>query len=401
MIHQFTRPASIVAGAGLLLVIAGAGLLVEYLRGAWPFATPAAEASDASPPAHDAHAQHGGAGSAHLPKGYGPVMIDPTRAEVLGLAAAPIEERDFTKVVRTVGVVALDETRTAHVHAKVRGWIHGIHVNFVGMKVNAGDPLCSIYSQEVYGAELEYLSMFDRAAGKGGDPLRESGRRRLELWDVPKAEIARLESSRQPKQTFAILAPRSGVVVSKEAIEGTYVDPSLELYTLSDLSRVWVIVDLYEADAPFAHLGDPARLSIEGETSPRDAKIVFLAPTIDEMTRTLKARFEIDNTDGRIRPGAFVTVEMKFSLGRGLAIPENAVIRTGARSIVFVSHGGDEGVHLEPREVVLGALAGDQYRVLEGLSSGDQVAIGAQFLLDSESRLKASSASGGGHVHAH
>ncbi|MES1174962.1 MAG: efflux RND transporter periplasmic adaptor subunit [Myxococcales bacterium] len=334
-----------------------------------------------------------------LPRGYAAVTVEPSRVAALQLASAPVEESEFTRVVRSVGVVTLDETRSAHVHSKVRGWIDGIFVDFVGRKVKAGEPLCSIYSQEVYSAEIEFLSILNRGANSAApDPLLDAARRRLSLWDVPKSEVARLEATREPKRTFPLLAPRAGVVVSKEAVQGMFVDSALELYTLSDLSRLWVLVDVYEVDVPYVHVGDHAGLTIEGITASIDAKVAFLAPTIDEATRTRKVRFELDNKEGRLLPGAFATAEMTLSMGRGLAVPESAVIRTGARSIVFVSHGA-EGAHLQPREITLGPLVGDRYRVQAGLSVGERVATGAQFLLDSESRLRATSGPAGAHAH--
>ena len=364
--------------------------------------------------APDPHAGHNQPDGGALPHGYAAVMIDPAQADALKLATATVEELELTKPLRTVGVVALDETRSAHVHAKVRGWIDGINVDFVGKKVSAGETLCSIYSQDVYAAEIEFLSILDRTSsgpvptGEFADgekraqaQLLAAARRRLSLWDVPKTEIARLETTREARRTFPLLAPRDGVVVSKEAIQGMYVEPSLELYTTSDLSRVWVLIDVYEADVPYIHLGDHAELSIEGQESPTHAPVTFLAPTIDEATRTLKVRFALANPGGRLRPGAFVSAEMKLNLGKGLAIPESAVIRTGPRAIVFVAH-GEHGEHLQPREIKLGPLVGDRYRVDAGLAAGQQVAVGAQFLLDSESRLRATSGPGGGaggHVH--
>ena len=362
--------------------------------------------------AADPHAGHLAAdsGAGTLPTGYVPITIDASRLASLGFATVPVEERNFTKVLRTVGVVALDETRSTHVHAKVRGWIDGIFVNFVGKKVNAGEPLCSIYSQDVYAAELEFLSILDstknrpilpgefaEAEKRAQGQLLDAARRRLSLWDVPKSEIERLEATREARRTFPLLAPRAGVVVAKEAIEGIFVDPSLELYTLSDLSRLWVLADVYEADVPYVHVGDKARLTIEGRQTPILASVAFLYPTINEPTRTLKVRFALEN-DGKLRPGAFVSVEMDLPIPKGLAVPESAVIRTGARSIVFVAH-GEHGEHLVPREITLGPLMGDRYRVDAGLTAGEHVATGAQFLLDSESRLRATSSPGGGHVH--
>ena len=390
-------------GGGIALALLLLAFVAQYLRSSWPFAhrTSKAHVHEApqQPAPLGAHAAHGGADPTSpgtTPHGYAAVMIDPARREALQLTTAAVEERDFIRVVRTVGVVSLDETRSAHVHAKVRGWIDTIHVNFVGKKVRLGEPLCSIYSQEVYSAEIEFLSILTRSTGHAGpDTLLEASRQRLALWDVPKQEIARLEASREPARTFALLAPLAGTVVAKAAIQGTYVDPSLELYTLSDLSRVWVQVDIYEADVPYVHVGDHARLTIESESTPIDARVAFLSPTIDEATRTRKVRFELPNHQGGLLPGAFASVELSLPLGKGLAIPASAIIRTGTRSIGFVAH----GEHFEPRELTLGPMIGDSYRVEAGVSAGETVATGAQFLLDSESRLRATSAPGGGHVH--
>jgi Cu(I)/Ag(I) efflux system membrane fusion protein len=337
------------------------------------------------------------------PPGYAPVTIDASRAATLQLTTAPVDEREFTRNVRTVGTVVVDETRTAHVHVKVRGWIDGIFVNFVGKKVAPGEPLCAIYSQDVYSAEIEFLSVLGRAGTRPQpDPLLAAARQRLALWDVPKREVERLEQTREANRTFPLLAPRAGTVVAKEALQGMYVDPSVELYMLSDLSRVWVLADVYETDVPYVRLGDKAQLAIEGREAPLTATISFLYPTIDEASRTRKVRFALENPNGRLLPGAFVTVTMQVPLGTGLSVPESAVIRTGTRSIVFVAHGaGAEGLHFEPREITLGPLVGDRYRVDSGLHTGEEVATGAQFLLDSESRLRATSGPGGGHVHSH
>jgi membrane fusion protein, copper/silver efflux system len=408
MSRLLERHRRLVIGA-CVLALGLAVVVAQYARAAWPFARSSAHLSHLNhgevPTVPNADHPHAGmdmnaAGAVGaLPRGYAAVTVDPARIPALQLASVPVEESDFTRVVRSVGVVTLDETRTAHVHSKVRGWIDGIFVDFVGRKVKAGEPLCSIYSQEVYAAEIEFLSILDRGTHRTApDPLLDAARRRLSLWDVPPSEVARLEATREPRRTFPLLAPRAGVVVSKEAVQGMFVDSALELYTLSDLSRLWVLVDAYEGDVPYVRVGARAVLTIEGVSAPIESKVAFLAPTIDEATRTRKVRFELDNKEGRLLPGAFVSAEMTLSLGRGLAVPESAVIRTGARSLVFVSH-GSEGAHLEPREITLGPLVGDRYRVQTGLSAGERVATGAQFLLDSESRLRATSSPAGAHAH--
>jgi membrane fusion protein, copper/silver efflux system len=167
------------------------------------------------------------------------------------------------------------------------------------------------------------------------------------------------------------------------------------LYVVSDVSRLWILADVYGADLPWVHVGAPAQLRIEGlEAEPREASVAFLPPTMEEATRTLKVRFEIDNEDGRARPGAFATVEMSIDLGSSLAIPESAVIHAGDRAIAFVV----QGTRIEPRSVELGPVVEGHYRVIRGVSAGESVAVGAQFLIDSESRLRATSASGAQHA---
>ncbi len=346
--------------------------------------------------------------AANLPHGYAKVRIDPARAAATGLATAAVEQRAFRRSIRTSGVVGLDETRTSHVHSKVRGWIETVSANFVGKGIKAGAPLCTIYSQEVYAAQLEFLSVLDQTPIRS-DPsgpfaeaersatqrLIAAARRRLSLWDVPEAQVARLERTRQPERTFSLVAPRSGIVVSRQAIAGTFIDPGTELYVVSDLTHLWVLADVYAADAPWIQLGGHASLSVEGlETEPMHAMVGFVPPTIDEATRTLKVRFELDNKAGRIRPGAFATVEIGVDLGSSLAIPEGSVIHAGDRAIVFVAN----GFELEPRAVDLGPIADGYYRVLRGVAQGELVAVGAQFLIDSESRLRASSGQGAGHA---
>jgi Cu(I)/Ag(I) efflux system membrane fusion protein len=401
-----------------LVVLFGALLAAACKRASIEHGTGEHAAMSAAPmssglPEHAGHDMAGMGASGHasaIPSGYAPVPLNPEATERLDLTTAVVDERDFTKTLRTVGVVSVDETRSSHVHPKVRGWLDEVFVNFTGKPVKAGSPLCTIYSPEILSAELELLALLDQTAPAPSTPKNDfsdiersarrvtvdAARRRLSLWDVPESEVERLEKTHEPKKSFTLVAPRSGTVVAKQAIAGMYVDASTELYLLSDLSRVWVLIDLYEADVPFVKVGDTAHLVIEGLGSdPVDSKIAFLYPTIDESTRTLKARFELDNRDRRLRPGAFVTAQMEVAMGRGLAVPESAVLKTGTRNVVFVVE-TDRAV---PRDVQVGPSVGGWYRVASGLSRGDRVATGAQFLLDSESRIRATSQPGGVHAH--
>ena len=392
-----------IGGAVFGFVVAAAiGLTVYMMRdGCASAPTPSSRPAGSAVERPSEHAGHGapapspppGANAGQtLPAGFAPVALDPAQVTAMGLTSEPVTERDFTRRLRTVGVVTVDETRTAHIHTRVRGWIEGFHVKFVGRKVRAGEPLVSIYSQEVYAAQLELASLV-RSPVRSPE-LLDAARHRLALWDIPKSVIEKVEATGEPQRTYPLLAPRAGVVVAKQAFDGLYVDPSLELYTISDLSRVWVLADIYDTDVAHVKVGSLGRLTLEGQAAPVTSNVAFLYPTIDERTRTRKARFELATPDGALLPGAFVTVEIELAMGRGLAIPESAVIRTGARAIVFVVH----GEHAEPREIKLGPLVGDHYRVEGGLATGESVATGAQFLLDSESRLRATSAPAGAHA---
>lgn len=392
-----------------LLVLASALAVVVSVRDGGDQPAPRARqrsrehASHGLPPRPGAAApaDHGVAGEAEergpdaapsAPAGFAPVELDPSQAAAMGLTTAVVGERDFSRTVRTVGVVAVDETRTAHVHARVRGWIEGFHVQYVGQRVKQGARLVSLYSQEVYAAQLELAALL-RSTVRSPE-LLAAARSRLALWEVPRSVIEHVERTGEPQRTFPILAPRAGVVVAKQAFEGLFVDPSVELYTISDLSRVWVVADIYEADVPDVRVGTTATLTIEGLAEPVTSSVTFLNPTIDERTRTRKARFEVANPRSVVMPGAFVTVELALALDRGLAVPESAVIRTGTRAIVFVVHGR----RAEPRVVTLGARAGEYFEVEAGLTAGERVATGAQFLLDSESRLRATGGAGGAHA---
>ena len=362
-------------------------------------------------PGSDPHAGHRAGGGDMAPEGspagYAPFSMDSETARAVGLRLAPVQEQAFVRAIRTSGVVVVDETRTSHVHAKVRGWIESVNVDFVGKSVEKGVALCSIYSQEVLAAQLEFLSvvrqasqsteisgLFADAEKQAREQLLAAARRRLSLWDVPAAEIERLEQTREPQRTFTLRAPRSGIVVAKQALAGLYVDPSVELYVISDIDKLWLLADIYESDVAGIKLGDRAQVSIAGLAAPISAVVAFLPPTVEEATRTLQVRFNLDNPEGSIRPGAFATVELSLEGGRSLGVPEDAVIHSGRQAIVFVV----SGERIEPRGVTLGPLVAGFYAVHAGLRAGEAVAVGAQFLIDSESRLRATTGEGPSHA---
>jgi membrane fusion protein, copper/silver efflux system len=340
--------------------------------------------------------------------GYAGVQLDPEGLERMGVVTQAIGYREFTHTIRTVGVVAVDETRVATVQTKFSGWIEDLYVDFIGKQVERGQPLFSVYSPELVASQQEYLLALrnlEITPGGGTEAddwahrLAAASRTRLERWDIPGAEIELLERDRVPRRTLVINSPRRGTVLSKTAVQGMNVEPGMNMFVIADLSTVWVQADLYERDLLHIRAGQKCSLAVEAMPGRvLNGVVDFISPVVDEATRTVKVRLKFVNRDGVLKPGMYGTVEVTHELSKGLALPEEALIDTGKRKIVFVAAG--EG-RFEPREVEVGNHVDAFYQVLSGLSPNDVVAIGAQFLLDSESRLRAAggkvSGHGGGH----
>jgi membrane fusion protein, copper/silver efflux system len=375
-------------------------------------AAPSATASQSAriAPRPDPHAAHAPAASSAVRPpplaDYGHVALEGLPLSEIGFASAKVEKRKLTRQVRTTGWVTVDETRTSHVHAKVRGYVVSSHQSFVGRSVKRGEPLVSLYSEGIYAAELELLAIVQQQvamnealpgspAAKSLDAVVEASRKRFSLWDVPKGQIDRTEKTGKPSKGVTLGAPRDGVILARSAIEGAYVEPATDLFIISDVSRLWVVFDLFESDMGHVALGQEVTLECEGLDAPHREKVAFLSPIVDPATRSLRARVSIDNRGGRLRPGAFSTVTLDIPIEEGPTLPEDAVIRTGRRDLVFVID-GDMAV---PTEVTLGPKARGFYRVDGGVKEGDVVATGALFLLDAESRLRAASGGMGGHQH--
>jgi RND family efflux transporter MFP subunit len=279
-------------------------------------------------------------------------------------------------------------------------------VSFTGEQVRRGEPILSLYSPELVASQEELVRAREAAARfatsslpevrRGGEELVAAARRRLELFDVPSTLVEEVERSGQVQRTVTLLAPASGVVTGKQVFEGHRVEPGMELFTLTDLSRVWVEAEFYEGEASGLRLGQEARLELPYDPGVTlEGRIAFVEPTLDPVARTLGVRFECGNPDLRLKPGMFVDVATTLGGGEGLLIPDSALLDTGARQVVFVERGG--GV-FEPRDVKGGARSGGMIQVISGLEEGERVVTGANFLLDSESRLRAALA-GSGHQH--
>jgi len=336
----------------------------------------------------------------------GTVHISPERQQLIGVRFGTIEKRQMNKIIRTVGRIDYDEKRIGTVAPKIGGWIEELHVDFTGQFVRKGDPLLSIYSPELLSTQEEYLlalsakqdwskSPFPEVAASG-NLLAESSRRRLKLWDISDEQIKTLEETREPKKTLTLYSPFTGYVLEKMVTRGQFVDAGMALYRIVDLSGVWLIADIYELEVSSIQLGQQAAIQMAyypGETF--TGKAIYIYPYMEPQTRTAKVRFEFANPDRKLKPEMFANVEIRIQLGNRLTIPEGAVIDTGIRKVVIVDRGSG---YFEPREVKLGVKAGDFFEVLGGLKLKERVVTSANFLIDSESKLK-EAIGGTGHQH--
>jgi Cu(I)/Ag(I) efflux system membrane fusion protein len=326
----------------------------------------------------------------------GTVQISPERQQLIGVKIGVVEMKPLEKVIRTVGRVDYDEKRIVTVSIKIGGWIEDLYVDFTGRFVRQGEPLLTIYSPELVSTQEEYLialrakkdlikSPFPEVAGSGNS-LAESAKRRLKLWDISDDQIKTLEESGQAKKTLTLYSPFSGFVLEKSAYKGMNVMPGMALYKLADLSVVWLYADIYEYELPFIRLGQQASIQlsyIPGETF--SGRAIYIYPSLNPETRTAKVRFEIPNSHERLKPEMYANVEIKVRLGQKLAVPEGAIIDTGIRQLAIVDKGSG---YFEPREVKVGSKVEGYYEVIKGLKAGERVVTSANFLIDSESKLK-------------
>ena len=329
-------------------------------------------------------------------EGLAPITIDPARQQLIGLRTAPVTEGKVGGTWRTSGRVVMDETRVRRVTVKVPAFVERVYVDFTGKAVKKGEPLFSVYSPELLAAQEEYLlALRTRQAlsqtggmASDGDALVAAARRKLQLWDVPEATLERLARTGEASRTLTLVSPISGVITKKDVVEGARLEIGATPYEVVDLSRVWLLADVYESELRHVKVGMIATLQLKAFPNRVFAgKVAFIAPVLDPATRTIKVRLEFPNPDGDLRPEMFGEVMLRGTTREGLKIPSDAVVPTGTLQVVFVALG--EG-RFQPREVRLGESDGTSVEVTSGLKAGDQVVTGANFLIDSESRMRAS-----------
>jgi Cu(I)/Ag(I) efflux system membrane fusion protein len=334
----------------------------------------------------------------------GIVTIPPERLQTIGVKYEQVTRRPLEKLIRTVGRVAVDERRLAKVTIKFHGWIEQLFVSATGDHVKKGQKLFAIYSPDLVATQEEYLLALQSRkqlgdskipeVATGSKDLLEATRHRLHLWDIGEEHIRELERTRRVTKTLPLHSPISGTVISKSILQGAHVEPGEELYTIADLSRVWILADIYEYELPFVKVGQKATVSLSYDPgTPLTARVGFIYPTLDPKTRTAKMRFELDNPDEKLKPDMYANVEFRVDLGTKLAIPQEAIIESGQKQVVFLHQGGGK---LEARVIKTGIKTGEWCEVLDGLQGGEHIVTSANFLIDSESRLKSVVESMGG-----
>lgn len=328
--------------------------------------------------------------------GLATVTIDPARQQLIGLRIAPVTVGSVSGSWRTVGRVEVDPTRVRKTNVKVQGYVERLFVDFVGRSVRRGQPLFSLYSPELLAAQNEFVlalatrDALDQAGSTdhSGASLVEGSRRKLELWDVPSAEIQRLERTRTPSRTLTFYSPISGVVTAKNVVQGASVNAGDTPYEITDLAEVWVMADAYEGDLASVRVGMPAALTLKAYPGRSfRGSVAFIDPLLDQATRTAKVHMHFPNRGLELKPEMFGDVVLEGADRTGLRVPSDAVIRAGTRDVVFIALGDGK---FSPREVQLGTRNGSEVEVRSGLKAGQHVVTRANFLVDSESQLRAS-----------
>jgi membrane fusion protein, copper/silver efflux system len=327
-----------------------------------------------------------------------PVTLTPQRMQSIGVKTGAVEYRQVHDEIQTTGNVEADETRLAEVQVRFAGWIQKVFVDSIFKQVQKGQRLLTIYSPELVRTENEYLLAKQNrellaqstvpGVASGAGTLLSSAMERLKQWGIPEREIADLETTGQIKREMEIDSPASGFIVERNALPNMYVQPGTKLYSIADLSSLWVYAQVFQNDIGRVKVGDSAAVTVDsypGRTFP--GRVSFISPQLDPTTRTAKVRLEIPNPGMKLSLGMFVNVKLDLALGRQLVIPASGVYQSGTRQIAFVDKGDG---HFEPREIEAGARAGDDFVVVtKGLKAGEHIATSANFLLDSESQLQA------------
>jgi membrane fusion protein, copper/silver efflux system len=326
-----------------------------------------------------------------------PLQLSPERLQSIGVKFGVVDRKSIVDDIRTTGNVAVDETQLSYVQTRFSGYIEKVFADATYQYVRKGQPLFTIYSPQLVSAEREYLIAKQEAqspskstvpgVASGIDSLVSASTDRLKQWNLPAREIARLEATGKVQQSLEVDSPVSGYITERNALPNLSVQPDTRLYTIANLSTVWVFAQVFQNDLGHIHAGEPGSLTVDSYPGRVfHGRVDFVYPDVDMTTRTARVRLVFQNPKLTLTPGMFVNVDLRVPLGDQLAIPASGVLQTGTREIVFVDRGDG---YLQPREVQLGQQAGDEYTVLKGLQEGERIVTSANFLIDSESQLQA------------
>ncbi|HAA76050.1 TPA: efflux RND transporter periplasmic adaptor subunit [Candidatus Latescibacteria bacterium] len=321
-------------------------------------------------------------------KGPAFVTLSDDQQQLIGIRTDVVAVRETAGEIRTQGRITYDERSLTDVNLKVSGWIRELFVNYVGKRVRRGDQLFTLYSPDLLSSQEEYLLAFrgqnDGAESGWNERLLASARERLQLWDMTNEQIHDLEQSGQPQTAVTIHSPADGIVIDRKAVAGMHVNPSTRLYRIAGLDTVWVMADVYEQEIQRVREGLAARVLVPG-AGQVEGRIDYVYPYLDPSTRTGTVRILVANPEDKLKPDTFVDVLINVERSRALIVPESAVMLSGRRRIAFLAIG--EG-RFQPTEVRLGRRYETGYEMIDGLQAGDVVVTPANFLLDSESKLR-------------
>jgi RND family efflux transporter MFP subunit len=326
-----------------------------------------------------------------------PVQISPQRLQSIGVKTGEVERKFVEDEILTTGNVAVDETRLAYVQVRFSGYIQKVFADATYQYVRKGQPLFTIYSPDLVATEREYLVAKQNqqqvaqstvpGVASSAASLVDAAAERLKQWGVPQKEIVRLESTGQVQQELEVDAPVSGYITERNALPSVAVQPEMRLYTIADLSTVWVQAQVFQNDLERMAVGAPATLTVNTDAGRTFAgRVDFIYPQVDMDTRTARVRVVFSNPGLQLKPGMFVNVSLKIPMGNQLIVPASGVLQSGTREIAFVER--SDG-YIEPREVQLGSRVGENFILLKGLKAGEQIVTSANFLIDSESQLQA------------
>jgi len=326
----------------------------------------------------------------------GTVQITPQKQQLIGVEYGTVEYETVTDAIRAAARVTLDETRIAKVQTKLEGWIDQVFVDFTGKHVTKGDPLLTLYSPEALATQQEYLLAVKAQRAMQDNPVHEmagstenlvaAAKKRMELWDITDRQIEEMASTGRALKNLTLVSPISGFVTERNAFPKQRVTPETVLYTVADLSTVWVVADVFEYEAAGVRVDQPASLTLAylpGRVF--RGRISYILPQVDPATRTLKVRMQFDNPGYALKPEMYGEAQLQTGGVRRLVAPRSAVLNSGDKQTVFVDRGNG---YFEPREVKAGAERGDRVEILSGLKAGERIVTSGNFLIDSESRLK-------------